>query len=66
MNDDDLLKQIEQGDEEATEKLIKRYYTSILRYCIRNCSKMDKAEDLTQETFINYFRVYQNTRSKEI
>lgn len=56
MNDEDLLKQIRQGDEAAAKKLINRYYSSILRYCIKHCSKIEKAEDLTQETFIKLFQ----------
>ncbi len=56
MSDDELLKQIKIGDENAAEELIKRYYTSILRYCRRHCSNLEKAEDLTQETFFRLFR----------
>ena len=56
MNDDDLVEQIRLGDEKAAEELIKRYYTSILRYCKRQCFNHEKAEDLTQETFLKLFR----------
>ena len=33
MSDDELVEQIRLGNENAAEELIKRYYTSILRYC---------------------------------
>lgn len=56
MNDDDLVEQIRLGDEKAAEELIKRYYTSILRYCKRHCFNLEKAEDLTQETFLRLFK----------
>lgn len=56
MNDDDLIEQIRLGDESAAEELIKRYYTSILRYCKRQCLNLEKAEDLTQETFLKLFK----------
>ncbi len=56
MNDDDLVEQIWLGDEKAAEELIKRYYTSILRYCKRQCFNLEKAEDLTQETFLKLFK----------
>ncbi len=56
MNDDDLVEQIRLGDEKAAEELIKRYYTSILRYCKRQCFNLEKAEDLTQETFLKLFK----------
>lgn len=55
MNDDDLVEQIRLGDERAAEELIRRYYTSILRYCKRHCFHLEKAEDLTQETFLKLF-----------
>lgn len=56
MNDDDLIERIRLGDEKAADELIRRYYTSILRYCKRQCFNHEKAEDLTQETFLKLFR----------
>lgn len=54
LSDDELVEQILLGNENAAEELIKRYYTSILRYCRWHCSNLEKAEDLTQETFLNF------------
>lgn len=56
MSDDELVEQIKLGDENAAEELIKRYYASILRYCKWHCPGTEKAEDLTQETFLKLFR----------
>ena len=56
MNDDKLVERIMLGDEKAAEELIKRYYTPILRYCKRQCFNLEKAEDLTQETFLKLFK----------
>ena len=56
MSDDELVKQIQLGNEAAAEELIKRYYTSILRYCRWHCSSSEVAEDLTQETFFRLFK----------
>lgn len=56
MSDDELVELIRSGDEKAAEELVKRYYISILRYCRWHCSSIDKAEDLTQETFLKLFR----------
>lgn len=56
MKDDDLMEQIKLGDEAAAEILINRYYKAILRYCNRHCFDSEKAEDLTQETFLRLFR----------
>ena len=56
LSDDKLVEQIRLGNENAAEELIKRYYTSILRYCKWHCSDLEKAEDLTQETFLKLFK----------
>ena len=56
MSDDELVEQIKLGNEDAAEELITRYYKSILRYCIWHCSNLEKAEDLTQETFLKLFK----------
>lgn len=56
LSDDELVEQILLGNENVAEELIKRYYTSILRYCRWHCSNLEKAEDLTQETFLKLFK----------
>lgn len=55
-SDDKLIEQIKTGDEYAAEVLINRYYAVILRYCKKYCHSPEKAEDLTQETFLKLFR----------
>ena len=55
LSDDELVEQILLGNENEAEELIKRYYTSILRYCRWHCSNLEKAEDLTQETFLKHY-----------
>lgn len=56
MSDDELIDRIKSGDEEAAEELIDRYYGDILRYCSWHCTAPEKAEDLTQETFLRLFQ----------
>ena len=56
MSDEELVEQIQLGNENAAEELIRRYYSSIFRYCRWHCSGLEKAEDLTQETFLKLFR----------
>ncbi len=56
MNDEKLIRQIQRGDTEYADELIERYYASILRYCSWHCYNTDRAEDLTQETFLRVFR----------
>ncbi len=64
MTDDELVEKIKSGDEAATEELIGRYYGAILRYCSWHCAVPEKAEDLTQETFLKLFRSLSAYRSK--
>lgn len=56
MSDDELIDRIKSGDEAAAEELIDRYYDVILRYCSWHCTVSEKAEDLTQETFLKLFQ----------
>lgn len=65
LSDDELVEQIRIGDEDAAEELIKRYYTSILRYCKWHCRGLEKAEDLTQETFLKLFKNLSGYKGKK-
>ena len=65
MRDDELIAQIRCGNEQAAQELIRRYYTSVLRYCKWHCSNMDEAEDLTQETFFRLFKNLQKYDEKK-
>ncbi|MBD5494616.1 MAG: RNA polymerase sigma factor, partial [Lachnospiraceae bacterium] len=38
MSDEELVEQIKLGNENAAEELIRRYYSSIFRYCRWHCS----------------------------
>lgn len=57
MNDDEqLLKRMRQGDCEAANTLITRYYDDIFRYCLWHTATRSMAEDATQETFLKLIR----------
>lgn len=47
--------QIKNGDAKAGERLIRKYYEEILRYCYLHIPDRGYAEDMTQETFVNFF-----------
>ena len=63
--DDELIERIGLGDENAAETLINRYYAAILRYCRRHCHNLEKAEDLTQETFLKLFKNLSGYKGKK-
>lgn len=50
-----LVLKMKNGDEEAIEKIVQKYYPSILRYCKYHISNNNDAEDITQETFEKFF-----------
>lgn len=51
-----LLCRMRQGDEDAIEEFVRKYYPLILRYCRLHLPDTDEAEDVTQEAFARFFR----------
>ena len=51
-----LLRRMRQGDEDAIEEFVRKYYPLILRYCRLHLPDTDEAEDVTQEAFARFFR----------
>lgn len=50
-----LVHRARNGDEDACEKLVKKYYPSIYQYCLLHTSNLYDAQDLTQEVFTSFF-----------
>lgn len=55
MTDEELMGQLAQGDTDALAPIIERYQTDLFRFCVHYLRDVERAQDLTQETFI---RVY--------
>ena len=51
-----LLHRMKNGEEQAIEAFVRKYYPMILRYCRLHIQDSGFAEDLTQETFARFFR----------
>ena len=51
-----LLHRMRNGDDQAIETFVRKYYPLILRYCHLHIRDTGHAEDLTQETFARFFR----------
>ncbi len=48
-----LIKRIQNGDTEAFETLVRKYYQNIYSFCVRRCNgDTTLASDLTQDTFL--------------
>lgn len=50
-----LIRKMKNGNEEAFDVFVRKYYDEILRYCSYHCFDLEYAEDLTQETFVHFF-----------
>lgn len=50
-----LVRKMKNGDEEAMDIFVRKYYAKILQYCQYHCADRDSAQDLTQETFVRFF-----------
>ncbi len=50
-----LIQKMKQGNEQAFDTFVRKYYNEILKYCSYHCFDTQYAEDLTQETFIKFF-----------
>lgn len=49
-----LIRKMKQGDREAFEAFVQKYYGEILKYCGWHCPDPEEAKDLTQETFVRF------------
>ena len=62
MDDFLLIRRMKQGNDDAFEKFVRKYYAQILQYCRYHCFDMEQAEDLTQETFLKFIGSLQTYR----
>ena len=53
-----LIHKMKNGDEAAMELFVRKYYPAIRNYCRCHTYIDETAEDLTQETFENFFRSF--------
>ena len=51
-----LLHRMRNGETQAIEDFVRKYYPRVLRYCQLHIQDLGYAEDLTQETFARFFR----------
>lgn len=57
-----LIQKMRLGEAQALEEFVKKYYPRILKYCRAHVRDVCDAEDLTQETFIHFFRTLKQYR----
>lgn len=54
------IQKIKNGNEEACEWLVEKYYASIYQYCFLHIHDTYCAEDMVQETFLRFFAALDN------
>lgn len=60
-----LIRRIQNGDPEAFEILVRKYYQNIYYFCVRRCNgNTTLAADLTQDTFLKLIEHIQQYRLK--
>lgn len=47
---------IRNGRKDAAESFVRKYYSEILNYCFAKTGDFMQAEDITQQTFLNFFK----------
>lgn len=57
-----LIRRMKQGESDAFDSFVRKYYPDILRYCAFHSKSREEAEDLTQETFVRFFANLSNYR----
>lgn len=56
MEDVEIIRQIHEGDKEALDCLVKKYYADVYRYAYFLMGHKELAEDITQETFLLFIQ----------
>lgn len=56
LSDEQLMLRYQQGDAQAYEELLNRYYRPIFRYLLRSLRDREAAEDLLQDVFMRVIR----------
>lgn len=51
-----LICAIKNGNEDAVEKFVCKYYTDMIRFCSSKIKDINQAEDLVQQTFLQFFQ----------
>lgn len=54
--EDELIRSIREGRQEALDELIEQFYPEVLRYCLWHTADRESAQDAAQETFLKMVR----------
>ena len=60
-----LVQKIRNGDNQAGNQLVEKYYSSIYQYCYLHTHNQEYAEDMVQETFERFLSTNKRGRDQE-
>ncbi len=61
-----LIRKMKQGNDDAFDQFIRKYYEEILKYCNYHCHDAEYAKDITQETFIRFCKNFYKKKKEAL
>jgi len=59
MTDEELVKEVQKGDDQAFEHIVQRYQGKLFAYIMRLMNHRDEAHDITQDVFLKAYKYIQ-------
>lgn len=66
LSDEQLMKQLAQGDKKAAGVLYDRYYKNVYGYFVRTTHDADASRDLTQNVFLKIIRYSESWKEDRV
>ena len=66
MTDKELIRQVHNGNKEALNSIIEKYYSEIYRFCVYQTGNETDSYDITQEVFLKFIRYVDSYRYKNL
>lgn len=66
MTDKELIRKVHNGNKEALDIIISKYYDEIYRFCIYLTGNETDSYDITQETFLKFIKYVDSYRYKNL
>lgn len=66
MTDKELIHKVHNGDKDALNTIIEKYYDEIYRFCVYLTGSETDSYDVTQETFLKFIRYVDSYRYKNL
>lgn len=64
MTDKELIRKVHNGDKEALNMIVQKYYDEIYRFCVYLTGNDTDSYDITQEIFLKFIKYVDSYRYK--